>query len=91
MFGDYAPPGKKPKKLDPLLVAHEQRVLDNPDYYVCTLFKGAGKFERQQRATLELARATASIMVVGQHRPVGIYAVRDGKDVIMELVEPPKG
>ena len=39
----------------------------------------------------ELARAAADVMAVGAYRPVGIYAIKGGRQVLVELVQPAKG
>ncbi len=82
--------GKKPAKRNPALEEYERGIVANADYFTATIFRGVGKFDRRQCATLELARAAAKELATGGTRPAGIYAVKNGRDVLIENYDPPK-
>ncbi len=56
-------------RLDP----HEAWVLANATYFVACAFRGRGRYERAECASLEAACAAARRLRTD--RPVGIYAV----------------
>lgn len=59
----------KAKQRDP----HEQWVMDHAEHYTACVFRGAGRYDTTEHATLDEARAAAR--AVATDRGVMIYAV----------------
>jgi hypothetical protein len=91
MSGAYTWPGKAPAKRNLALEANEREVTENPEHYVASIFRGIGKFERIECATLDFARTAARTLIAGGNRPASIYAVKGPRDVLVETVQPQKG
>jgi len=59
------------------LAEHEAWVKANAEYFTAVVFRGRGRYDRQERSSLELAREAARAMLpTANGRPVGIYAVQ---------------
>lgn len=72
-------------QLDP----REQWIASRPDFYVATVFKGRGQYNRMGCASLDGARQAAQILLRDSAgRPAAIYAVRDSAQACIELVAP---
>lgn len=87
----YTYQGQKPARRNRALEDHERAVIAAPDYYVVSLFLGTGKFDKYECETTELAYTKANEMAVGASRPVSIYAVKDDRAVLADMVQPKKG
>ncbi len=65
----------------------DEVLLDAPDYFVSTVFRGRGRYERRVAFSLAEARIAARELI--RDRPAAIYAVRGGRQLHVENVERP--
>lgn len=61
----------------------ENRVRDNPEYFVATAFRGRSQFDRRRAETFEEVCAAAEKLY--EDRPVMIYAISGGFQAMIGL------